>query len=131
MKPKEIEKLRKSTSKKFIRAIDITMALVVLILLFGIWLNGYYLNTLISKAGTTLTELLDYDLLGTYSGIRMKAHEMLFLGLYRLSNMIYIIGGWCLAKFLQRRNKRILDYIDELENKVTTINPDADERKKD
>ncbi|MBN2685860.1 MAG: hypothetical protein JXR40_11325 [Pontiellaceae bacterium] len=129
MKPKEIENLRKSTSKKYVLMINISVTLVLLLLIYGIYSDWYLINKFISKSGTTLMKLPDYDPLETYSGIRMMTYERFLFGLTRLSSMTYIIIIWWAARRLQRRNKRLLDYIDELENQVSAINPDDTDQK--
>ena len=118
MKPKEIDNLRKSVSKKTTWILNVLLVFVLLLFLFSAWSDWRYLNKLADKAGTPLLELPNYELSGTYSGFRMKANEKLFMGTLHVLNISVISIAWISGIFLRRRNKRILNYIDELENET-------------
>ena len=114
MTPKEIKKMRKRTSKKTTWVIHILVIFVLLVYLGSTWSYWNYANKFAHKAGITFIQIPNYDISGTYPGIQIKALEFFNKGILNLIYSGFIITAWVVGIFLRRRDKRILDYIDEL-----------------
>ena len=78
------------------------------------WSYWSYANKFAHKAGITFLEIPNYDLSEIYSGIQIKAREFFFKGILNLIYSAFLTIAWIVGTILRRRDKRILNYIDEL-----------------
>ncbi len=118
MTSKDIQNMRKRTSKKTAWIIHTLLIFVLLVYLGSTWLYWNSAHKFAHKAGISFLEIPNYDLSGIYTGVQIKARELFFKGILNLILSVFVITAWIIGVFLRRRDKRIIEYVDGINNET-------------